>query len=54
MCFVDELNVVRNHLESLDDPDLRSAYYKYRKSIVDEVRMVCRGSLKIYYVFLTK
>lgn len=50
MCFVDELNFVRNHLQSLDDPDLRSAYYKDRKSIVDEVRMVCHDSLKIRYL----
>jgi hypothetical protein len=53
MCFVDELNVVRNHLQSLDDPDLRSAYYKDRKSIIDEVRMVCHDSLKIV-MFLDK
>jgi hypothetical protein len=39
LCFVGEVQAVRDHIKSLD-PDLRSAYFDHRKNIVEEVHKV--------------
>lgn len=44
MCYVKDLKTVGDHLKSLDDTNLRNAYYNHRMDFVREVQTVCQRS----------